>query len=378
MDYTIPKKKGTKVVSPMVRPIISLERPEAKEKIPPSEYIEHKCHNDPGDIKSGQYVVKIPRYGSGTPEDWLIFIDLCKKALVGQNVTTGPPMYAFMDRVLKGDAKAEFEVKAEAEGNKSVANFEIVMNKMTAHVFPTYAYRDQKRYQGRYLRKPPGMKVKAFTTRLVQLNEYLTYFPPDTPTQEVGKMSIDELKEILYHAMPNSWQKKMTEQGFNYIAYRLDQICDFFQTRCENLESQAETSSDKKKKSSGKKKGKKKVKISEASDSSSAESEAEGKSEKKHCIYHGWCGHTSNRCQTLKELIRKSKQKQKKGYAKKAGKSYGKQELNAFFDKKLKKALKRGKEASRTNELRNFEAMDLSDSDKSSDSSVASSSSEST
>ena len=47
------------------------------------------------------------------------------------------------------------------------------------------------------------------------------------------------------------------------------------------------------------------------------------------------------------------------------------------IEKKLKKALKKGKEASRTNELRNFEAMDLSDSDKSSDNSVSSSSSES-
>ena len=113
-------------------------------------------------------------------------------------------MYAFMDRVLTGDAKAEFDAKADAQGNKSVANFEIVMNKMTAHVFPIYAYRDQKRYLARYLRKPPGMKVKAFTTRLVQLNEYLTYFPPDTPGQEVGKMAADDLKEILYHAMSNS------------------------------------------------------------------------------------------------------------------------------------------------------------------------------
>ena len=92
---------------------------------------------------------------------------------------------------------------------------------------------------------------------------------------------------------------------------------------------------------------------------------------------HGWCGHTTSNCNDLKELIRKSKKKKQKGYAK-AGKSYNKQELNAFFKKKLKKALKVGKNASRTQELRNFENMDLSDSEKaSSDSSVSSSSSES-
>ena len=126
MEYTIPKKKGTKIVAPVVRPIITLERSEAEDKIPPSEYIEHKFHNDPGDNKSGQYVVKIPRYGSGTPEDWLVFIDLCKKAIIRQNVTTPPPMYAFMDRVLKGDAKAEFVAKADAMGSKTVDHFEQV------------------------------------------------------------------------------------------------------------------------------------------------------------------------------------------------------------------------------------------------------------
>ena len=373
-SYTIPKKKGSKVIVPLVRPIISLERPEATEKIPPSEYIEHKCHNDPGDAKSGQYVVKIPRYGSGTPEDWLMFLDLCKKAIIGQNVTAGPPMYAFMDRVLKGDAKAEFTVKANAEGTKTVEHFEIVMNKMTAHVFPTYAYRDQKRYLTRYLRKPPTMTVKAFTTRLVQLNEYLTYFPPDTEGQVVDKLPLDDVKEILYHAMPNSWKKEMTKQGYNYISHSLDKICEFFQTRCENLESPVETATTKKKKSSKKKK----VKISETSDYSSAESETEAPSKKKHCLLHGWCGHVTKDCNDLKEMIRKSKKKKQKAFAKKAGKSYNKQELNAFFEKKLKKALKVGKEAKRTHELRNFESMNLSDSEKSSsENSVSSSSSDS-
>ena len=59
-------------------------------------------------------------------------------------------MYALMERVLKGDAKAEFKAKADNMRTKTVDHFEQVMNSMTAHVFPTYAYRDQKRYLSRY------------------------------------------------------------------------------------------------------------------------------------------------------------------------------------------------------------------------------------
>ena len=357
MAYTIPKKKGKKVAAPPVRPIITLERPETTEKIPPSEYIEHKCHNVPGDSTSGQYTVKIPRYGSGTPEDWLIFTDLVKKAISGQNITTGPAMYNCMERVLKGDAKAEFISRAIAEGNSSTEHYKAVMKKMTKHVFPAFAYRDQKRYLSWYLRKPVGMKVKAFSTRLVQLNEYLPFSPPETEGQEPSKLSDDDMKDILYHAMPNSWKQKMTEQGYNYIAHTLTEMTEFFETRIENLETPVETKKGKKGK------GKKKVRISEPeSEASSSSSDESDKPTKKKCKYHGWCNHTTEQCTTLKELIRKAKKRNKK--PKKAGKTYTKHEVNALFKKKFKKAMKK-KGNNRVDELNNFEGMKLSDSEKS-------------
>ena len=39
---------------------------------------------------------------------WIIFVDLVKKSIVGQNITTGSPIYKCMERVLKGDDKAVF------------------------------------------------------------------------------------------------------------------------------------------------------------------------------------------------------------------------------------------------------------------------------
>ena len=106
----IPKKAHINP-SELVKPIIPLERPE-KDELEASEYIDHTCHNTPGDTTSGKYVINIPRFDSGTPEEWIIFVDLVQKSLVGQNVTTGPPMYKHMDRVLKGDTKAEFTQQA--------------------------------------------------------------------------------------------------------------------------------------------------------------------------------------------------------------------------------------------------------------------------
>ena len=67
-----------------------------------------------------------------------------------------------------------------------------------------------------YFRKNPDMKVMSFTTRPIQLNTYLLYFPPDRPNRLVISLPDDDIKEILYHTVPNVWEKKVVEQGYNY------------------------------------------------------------------------------------------------------------------------------------------------------------------
>ena len=67
MKDKIPRKNKSKPQE-LVNSIIQLERPE-KEDLEPIEYIDHTCHNTPGDSNSGKYVIKIPRFDSGTPED---------------------------------------------------------------------------------------------------------------------------------------------------------------------------------------------------------------------------------------------------------------------------------------------------------------------
>ena len=52
----------------LVNPIILLKRPE-KEDLEPIEYIDHMCHNTQGDSSPGKYVIKMPRFDSGTPEE---------------------------------------------------------------------------------------------------------------------------------------------------------------------------------------------------------------------------------------------------------------------------------------------------------------------
>ena len=71
-------------------------------------------------------------------------------------------------------------------------------------------------------------------TRLIQLNIYLLYFPPDCPGQLVTSLHDDDFKEILYYAMLNTWETKMVEQGYNYLDGQIHSMVEFFETRIKN------------------------------------------------------------------------------------------------------------------------------------------------
>ena len=121
-------------------PLAGLE----KNELEALEYIDHTWHNTPGDTASGKYVIKPPRFDSGNPGEWTIFVNLVQNRLVGQDVTTGPPICKYIERVLKGDVKAEFLSQANLVGSCIVQNYTMVMATMTVHGFPTYTYCDQR------------------------------------------------------------------------------------------------------------------------------------------------------------------------------------------------------------------------------------------
>ena len=148
-------------------------------------------------------MIKIPIFDSGTPEEWIVFVCPVQKTLVGQKITTVTPIHKCMEQVVKGDAKAEFTQQAYLEGSHTVGNFFTVMATMTVHLFPVLAYQDQKRYLYRFLRKPKTIKVRIFTNRFIQLNNYLPYLSPDRTGEMVTALPDDEVKEILYDTIPN-------------------------------------------------------------------------------------------------------------------------------------------------------------------------------
>ena len=40
----------------------------------------------------------------------------------------------------------------------------------------------------------------------------------------------------MYHTLPNTWKKKMVEQGYNYLDGSIKNMTEFFESRIENPE----------------------------------------------------------------------------------------------------------------------------------------------
>ena len=47
--------------------------------------MDHTCHNIPCNSVLGKDEIKIPRFKSGTPEDWIIFVGLSPEGLSTTN-----------------------------------------------------------------------------------------------------------------------------------------------------------------------------------------------------------------------------------------------------------------------------------------------------
>ena len=109
--------------------------------------------------------------------------------------------------------------------------------------------------------------------------------------------------------MPNTWKNKMIEQSFNYVNSTIKELTDFFESRVENLGPKE----DNKKSSSASKKLRKALKKRkrETSDYSVVESSDEStearRPNKKYCILHSKCSHSTDSCKDLRAMVSKHK-----------------------------------------------------------------------
>jgi hypothetical protein len=228
MTIPTPKTIANQATKRYVSPAITLDRP-SKKTLNKDECLAFKLRSVPTEENSTTYELTVGFFKTGTPEEFLLFLQNLRKVFVGQNVTTGPNRYAIVRRLLQGDALAAFNRAALAHGTETMEHFKSSIEDLKCHVFPRKALANQKRYMRQFLRKPREMNVREFITRLVEMNEWLEEFPPANGN---NKLPMDELMDIAEYAVPAAWHRVMIMHNFDSTIHSPQEFIEF----CERIE----------------------------------------------------------------------------------------------------------------------------------------------
>ena len=89
------------------------------------------------------------------------------------------------------------------------------------------------------LKKPTDVCVRDFVSRVQELNGYQDKFPAEALNVQAASLGEDEVKDIIFRALPHSWKKQMTLQGFNYPTQDIVEMVRFSE-RIESMEQESE------------------------------------------------------------------------------------------------------------------------------------------
>jgi hypothetical protein len=340
------------------KPVIPMDRAEPKD-LEIGEYHTYKLRTNPAEADSPLYTLQVPKFDTGTPEEWLKFQKKLRAVIAGQNATTGPARYGLARNLLTGDALATFSTM---DGNETVANFDRALRRMTEHIFPARALSTQRRYMRRFLRKPRSLNTREWISRVRELNDYLQDFPagnPDTVPADYDysgqKLSEEELLEILEFGIPNAWRKQMLLQNFD-VTSETDGAINKFLTFCDRLESaldddsKTKPTSDSTHKSNGKK-NKGRNNKDTPKDTKKRDRDTSG-----DCRLHGEnCGHSTHDCRTLIKQAQRMANTYKAQHDSKKKEYREKQEFKAIIEARIDELFaatqKTAKKARRSSEV---------------------------
>jgi hypothetical protein len=275
----------------LVIPPIPLAR-SIEEKTKLTETCKFKLWSNPGDKESLTYEVVVKFFKSGTPEEYIQTVIALERIFKGQDITTGPDQYSMCRKVFQNEALTAFNNAATTVGLETVDNLKLVFKKVAETVFPLRAFFTQKQAMRRFMRKPKDMKIRDYVDRLQEINNYLVYFPVKEGEIAATSLPKEEMMDILLFGIPNSWQKKIVELGFDSIAHTPQEFVEI----CERI-SYGESNDDGQKAKPKQNAGSKGAKLQPNSSGKNFSKRSDNSH--KFCPLHKTHGHDANECKVL-------------------------------------------------------------------------------
>lgn len=218
---------------------------------------------------------------------------LAEQGIKGNNLTAGPPRYAFWRSLLDGAALASFDKHSRDVGNETNDNLVEVVKRWLTSMLPQRVLMSHQLYLRRELVKSKEVTTQQFATAVETLNNINEELPPGFDPDQ--KIKGEELRELIAERLPREQRRILRSNGIDPRSSTIEQMVETAQRvetmyELESSESSDESSEDEKPKKSAKKKGSTKR----------APSKKEAKPE-FYCKIHGKNStHDSSNCYKLK------------------------------------------------------------------------------
>ena len=157
---------------------------------------------------------------------------IIKEGVIGNNVTTGPLMYAYWRGCMQGTAQRKFNEFATAVGTETIGHLQVVEQRLVAFFSPREVLSQQTRYIRYSMRKPYGTTTRQYVGGVHTLNDTLGKLPPNYVAGQ--KIPDRDLMEILASNAPKSHKELMTDHGFDPQTATFDtfiEICERAETK---------------------------------------------------------------------------------------------------------------------------------------------------
>ncbi len=225
MSNITSSRKQSTVAPPIL--LSGVEEPMSK----PEDILKFKLLSTPTDKDGPTYKMEVKIFRTGMPKDFIKTVISLKKVLRGQNITVGQAQYAMARRLFIGEALTSFNNASTLIGPETAENLDTVLKQVAGSVFPLRAYAIQKQAMRRFMRKPRDRGIREYVDRILELNDYLVYFPTKTGEADATRLPDEEILDILVFGIPNSWQKKMVELGFDSLSHTPNEFIEM----CERI-----------------------------------------------------------------------------------------------------------------------------------------------
>lgn len=264
------------------------------------------CKMNPKDKNSSEFVIKVYKVGDDTTvENLLETFKQMVAVEAGQALKKNEDRVTLVRQLFEGSLLTAFENELPGldASNKPITiengHYDAGIEAIKKVVFPDKAARNHKKAM-RKVKLPLNMKFRVFANRFKKQNDFLPFFPLLANGTKPTPLAEEELLECLHDALPwENFRERIQAQGYDPTTDTFHNFIQWVEERCEPFMRPP------KNRSTGDVPIPKKKRKPDNQSGGKTHHDSSNKKQRKFCLYHKYCDHTTDECKVVKSSLSK-------------------------------------------------------------------------